>query len=145
MKLFAIAKPKPKLPLDVRRHFLKRLRERYEIELTMRECKDLEKRRTGYFLHRETLTRQWYLMRINEQWIYCLYQKKLGFTTVLTPQQFWRSHPCLRLPLFRADSKFADAWIVADADREKYQSKKRRSYSGHRLSPSEGPRVATNL
>jgi len=128
MKLFVISKPKPKLSLNVRRHFLKRLRERYEIELTMRECKDLEKRRTGYFLHRETLTRRWYLMRINEQWIYCLYQKKLGFTTVLTPKQFWKSHPGLQLPLFRTGSKFADAWIAARADQEKYQPKSRTQF-----------------
>lgn len=124
MKRFFVSKPKPKLPLDVRRHFLKRLRERYAIELTMRECKDLEKRRMGYFLHRETGTRRWYLMNISEQWVYCLYQKNLGFTTVLTPQQFWRSHPRLQLPLFREDSKFAEAWIAARADQKMYQPKK---------------------
>ncbi|HEX6270130.1 MAG TPA: hypothetical protein VFZ43_07845 [Anaerolineales bacterium] len=62
-------------------------------------------------------------MRINEQWTYCLYQKNLGFTTVLTPKQFWKSHPRLHLPLFRADSKFADAWMTARADQKKYQSK----------------------
>ena len=122
MKRFALSRPKPKLALDVRRHFLKRLRERYAIELSMRECKALEKRRRGYFLYRQTCTRQWYLMKIREQWIYCLYQKRLGFTTVFTAQQFWSSHPRLRLPLFREDSQFTEAWLAARADQKTYQA-----------------------
>jgi hypothetical protein len=133
---------KPKLPVDVRRHFLRRLSERYKIELSMRECKALEKRVAGYFLQRDTWTRWWYLLRINEKWVYCLYQKKLGLTTVLTPQQFWISHPRLELRRFRADSKFAEAWVVADADRIKYQSGMRSKCLDQRPLPREQLTVA---
>jgi|SRR6266498_4229038 len=97
------------------------------------ECKELEKRKAGYFLHRETGTRSWYLMRISEQWVYCLFQKSLGFTTVLTPEQFWRSFPNVKLPMFRADSKFADAWTVARHDQKKHKPRNKAIVSRGRV------------
>jgi hypothetical protein len=113
----------PKLRRDVRTHFLRRLKERYGIELTVQECKALERCGTGCFLHRDSLSRTWYLVKIDEQWVYCLYQKNLGFTTVLTAEHFWLSHPDLILPIYRADSKFADAWLAARADQKNYKPK----------------------
>jgi len=123
------AKRSRKLPGDVRKHFIKRLKERYDIEITMRECKNLEKRTCKYLLEYENNSRWWYLLRIDEKWVYCLFEKRYGLTTVLTPEQFWSSHPALKLRRRRVNDSYAEAWMVSRMDQEKYQTKSRRTNS----------------
>jgi hypothetical protein len=111
----------PKLPHDVRTHFINRLKERFGIEFTKKECKQLEKRHEGLFLQRESLSRAWYLEKINGQWVYCLYQRNLGYTTVLTAQQFWVSHPDVKLP-FRVAGRLVEARLVAGRHQQIYKN-----------------------
>jgi len=111
----------PKLPHDVRTHFINRLQERFGIVLTLKECKQLEKRHEGFFLGRESLSRAWYLQKIDEQWVYCLYQRNLGYTTVLTAQQFWVSHPDVKLPMGRVAGRLVEARLVAGRHQQIYK------------------------
>jgi len=117
-------KPRPKLPSDVRRHFIKRLKERYEIEITMKECKGLEKQTFKFFIERENRFYWWYLLKIKDRWVYCLFNRRYGLTTALTPEQFWSNHPGwkLRRPRYKPE-QFVEAWIVSREDQKRYQSK----------------------
>jgi hypothetical protein len=113
---------RPKLPRDVRRHFLRRLKERYAIVITMKECKKLEKHSFKFFIERENSSHWWYLLKIKDRWVYCLFEKRYGLTTVLTPQQFWSNHPGWRLRSpGHICEPYKDAWTASREDQKKYQ------------------------
>jgi hypothetical protein len=121
----AVPKPNPKLPSDARRHFIRRLKERYDIEITMKECKELERQTAKFFLERENKSRWWYLLKVKGQWVYCLFDKQYGLTTALTPEQFWSNHPGLKLRMRGYKPElFAAGWIVCREDQKRYQNKK---------------------
>jgi len=113
---------KPKLPSDCRRHFIRRLKERYDIEITMKECKELERQTTKFFLERENKSRSWYLLKVKNRWVYSLFDNQYGLTTVLTAEQFWSNHPGLklRMPGYKPEL-FAASWIVCREDQKRYQ------------------------
>jgi hypothetical protein len=88
----------PKTSPHVRTHFERRLKERYGIEITRKECKQLESDLPAYLhLFKATHSRSWFLIPIKGQLVYACYQKNLGLTTVLTPKQFWDSNQSLQV------------------------------------------------
>ena len=88
----------PKTSPHVRTHFERRLKERYGIEITRKECKQLESDLPAYLpLLKASLSRSWFLIPIKDQLVYACYQNHLGLTTVLTPDQFWDSNQSLQI------------------------------------------------
>jgi len=88
----------PKTSPDVRTHFERRLKERYGIEITRKECKQIESNLSAYLhLFKASLSRSWFLIPIKGQLVYACYQNHLGLTTALTPDQFWVFNQSLQI------------------------------------------------